>query len=144
MTSYAQIAPLVLSRDQDHSSDYILQFKWRDQYVEFDGNTCCLGLGRIIQDGTFPFILVPEKYGTILKSRVNVKWQIRDSINDIWFKSTRNIAAGEELLTVYSQDNSYWTRQFSREVMEALRSALMSVPGNEIRQAEEIIRNFSP
>lgn len=143
VTSYVATAPVVLSSSgQDHSSDYILQLKWQDQSVELDGSSCCLGLGRIIQDGTFPFILAPEKYSNILKSRVNVKWFVRDNINDIWFKSTRYINAGEELFTVYTEDNSYWTRQFSGEAMGGLKNALMSASSDGIHDAEEIIKNF--
>lgn len=141
VTSYTQTAPIVTATNETRaSSDYILLFQLRGKRVEVDGSKCHLGLGRIIQDGSFPLCLAPEKYSTEIKKRVNVKWFLRGE--EVWFKSLRDIKAGEELLTVYSDDNSYWTGEFSPATMTGLRQAFLEEPSNNIEKAEEIIRHF--
>ena len=141
VTSYTQTAPFVTATNEIRaSSDYILVFQSRGKKVQVDGSKCHLGLGRIIQDGSFPLCLAPEKYSAVIKKRINVKWFLRGE--EIWFKSLRDIKAEEELLTVYSEDNSYWTGEFSQETMSGLRQAFLDEPSDSFEKAEDIIRHF--
>lgn len=133
VTSYTQTAAVVTATN-------LLSFILRGKRVQLDGSKCSLGLGRIIQDGSFPLCLAPEKYANVIKRRVNVKWFLRG--DEIWFKSLRDIKAGEELLTVYADDNSYWTGEFTQQTMLGLRTAFLNEPRNDVQTAEDIIRHF--
>ena len=108
--------------------------------MEIDGALCPLGIGKKIQDGSFPFCLVPEKYSALIKRRVNC--MIADRDGEIWLKSTRDIAAEEEILTKYSHDNSYWYLQFSKAQLSGIRQALLSSTTNSLQEAESIIKAY--
>ena len=141
ITSYTQTAPVLPANQSGiNSSDYIIAFQLRGARVQIDGSKCSLGLGRIIQDGSFPFCLAPEKYSSAIKRRVNAKWFMRD--DEIWFKSLRPIGAGEEILTIYTEDHSFWSSEFSSENMGRLRQQFLREESNDISKAEQIIRNF--
>lgn len=139
ITSYAPTAPFHLARSTS-SSDYILRTVRNNTAVQVDGALCPLGLGKIIQDGSFPLIIAQEKFGSLVKSRLNCEWVNREG--EIWFKSTRAIRAGEELFTRYTRDNSYWTVQYTSEQLQAIKTALMSAPGSSLEDAERVIRRI--
>lgn len=75
-----------------------------------------------------------------MKSRVNC--EIGERNGEIWLRSTRPIEAGEELLTRYSHDNSYWSLQYSAQQLGAIRRALLDSPDGSIAEAETVIRNI--
>lgn len=137
ITSYAPLAPVYSGR-QHVQSDYIVQTTWNGTEVEVDGNLCPLGLGKIVQDGSFPFCLLPEKFSTQIKTRLNCEMVERDG--EIWMRSTRHIKAGNELLSRYSHDNSYWCLQFSLDQLRKIRRALSCNTINTIAEAEAIIK----
>lgn len=139
ITSYAPLAPVRTGRNHAQS-DYILQTRRNDKEVEIDGSLCPLGIGRIIQDGSFPYCLAQEKFSALIRSRVNCG--IADRDGEIWFRSTRTIHAGEELLTRYSHDNSYWSLQFSRPQIQAIRNALLTAHDGSLVEADIIIRSL--
>ena len=56
ITSYAPTAPFHQARSTN-SSDYILRTVRNNVTVQVDGALCPLGLGQVIQDGSFPFII---------------------------------------------------------------------------------------
>ena len=124
ITSYAPIAPFHPAASQCSSSDYVLKVIRNNVALEVDGALCPLGLGKIIQDGTFPFVFAREKFGHLVKARINCEWLIRGS--EIWFKRTQTIRAGEELFTRYTHDNFYWTAEFTSEQLGFIRTALIS------------------
>lgn len=139
ITSYAPTAPFHPARSTS-SSDYILRTVRNNTTVQVDGALCPLGLGKIIQDGSFPFIIAQEKFGPLVKARLNCEWLNREG--EIWFKSTRAISAGEELFTRYTRDNSYWTVQYTLEQLQIIKTALMSTPGSSLEDAERVIRRI--
>ena len=140
ITSYAPLAPMRVGRHH-LSSDYIIKTTTKaGTEVEIDGALCPLGIGKKIQDGSFPFCLVPEKYSSLIKRRVNCMIAERDG--EIWLKSTRNIEAQAEILTKYSHDNSYWYLQFSKAQLSGIRQALLSSTTNTLQEAESIIRAY--
>ena len=133
------LAPVHHGHSQS-TSDYIIKTTQNGSEVEIDGNLCPLGLGRLIQDGTFPFFLAHEKFSNLIKCRTNCEWALRDG--EIWFRATRRVLAGEELLTKYSHDNSYWTAIFTIKQQQELREALLKGHG-QLQEAEQILRSFS-
>lgn len=140
VTSYAPLAPLQSASISQSTSDYIIKTMRDGCVVEVDGNLCPLGLGRRIQDGTFPFFLANEKFSKLIKYRVNCEWAVRDG--EVWIRAKRNILAGEELLIKYSHDNSYWTAIFSSKQQQELRQALLRVENGQLLEAETILRGF--
>ena len=98
------------------------------------------GLGRICNDGSFPFALVRSRFGKIIDARVNCKFAKRNQ--EAWIKSTRDIRANEELLICYSDDNSYWKTIFSNEQLQRIKEALHSCPPT-LRGAEDAIAALS-
>lgn len=139
LTSYAPLAPVRVGRHP--GSDYIIKTTIRNgTEVEIDGTLCPLGIGNKIQDGSFPFCLVPERYSALIKKRVNC--EIADRDGEVWLRSTCVIAAGDELLTRYSHDNSYWYLQFSKPQLKGIRQALLSSTTNSLHEAEAIIRTY--
>lgn len=140
ITSYAPLSPIRLGHSQD-SSDYIIKTTRGGSEVEIDGKLCPLGLGQLVQDGSFPFILAPEKFSRLVKSRLNCELANRDG--EIWYRSTRNILAGEELYTKYSHDNSYWTLKFPKHQLHSLRQALLTAANGTLSEAETILKNYS-
>jgi len=139
ITSYAPFAPIRRGSNHPHS-DYIIKTIRNQTEVEIDGSLCPLGIGKIIQDGTFPFCLAPEKFSSLIKARTNCA--ISDREGEIWMKSTRTILAGEELLTKYSHDSSYWYLQFSSAQIQAIRQALLTSPSASLSDAQAIIKDF--
>lgn len=138
MTSYAPLAPVRIGRGHEQS-DYILKTTKDGREVEIDGSLCPLGLGKIVQDGSFPFCLA-DRFSRLVSTRVNC--DITDRDGEVWLRSTRVIQPGEELLTRYSHNNSFWTVQFSPEELETIKTALFNCSGNNVLEAEEIIRNL--
>jgi hypothetical protein len=72
-----------------------------------------------------------------------VNCEIGDRDGEIWLRSTRAIGPGEELLTQYSHDNSYWSLQFSQLHLQAIRNALLGVSSASVNEAETVIRNIN-
>lgn len=141
ITSYAPLAPICTGSGRNHPpSDYILRTRRHDIEMEIDGSLCPLGIGRIIQDGSFPYCLAQEKFSALVRSRVNC--EIVDRDGEIWFRSSRIINAGEELLTRYSHDNSYWSLQFSTSQIQVIRNALLTSRDGSLAEAEAIIRSL--
>lgn len=140
ITSYAPLAPIRLGHGHD-CSNYIIKTIRNGCEFEVDGKLCPIGLGQLVQDGSFPFILALERFSPLIKSRVNCELANRDG--EIWYRSTRYILAGEELYTKYSHDNSYWTLQFSKLQLDSLRKALLTAANGTLAEAERILRNFS-
>ena len=140
ITSYAPLAPMRTGRHHP-PSDYILKTTRNGKEVEVDGSLCPLGIGQIVQDGSFPFCLAQEKYSSLMKSRVNC--EIGDRDGEIWLKTTRTIDPGEELLTRYSHDNSYWSLQFLSHHLQAIRNALLGASGSSLLEAETVIRSIN-
>ena len=138
VTSYAPLAPVRMIGRWEQS-DYILKRTKNGREVEVDGSLCPLGLGKIIQDGSFPLCLA-DNFSRLLATRVNC--EISDRDGEVWLKSTRAIQSGEELLTRYSHNNSYWKVQFSAQELQRIQSALINCSGNNLLEAEEIIRQF--
>lgn len=141
LTSYAPLAPLRAGHNHT-GSDYIIKTTSNNgTEVEIDGSLCPIGIGCKVQDGTFPLFLLPEKYSVLLKKRVNC--EIADRDGEVWLKSTRAITAGEELLTRYSHNNSYWTlhSQFQPH-LQGIRDALAQSTTNSLEEAENIIKNY--
>lgn len=139
ITSYAPTAPIRHGRHHPQT-DYILTTTYDGKEIEVDGQLCPLAIGAKIQDGSFPFVLVADRFSRLIRNRVNCHWAIRDG--EIWFKSNRSIKAGEELLTRYSLNNSYWTIQFTQRQLQLLQQALLEAEP-ELEAAENVIRNFT-
>lgn len=139
ITSYAPLAPLHPS-SQHHTGDYIIKTHANGRAVDLDGALCPLGIGKIVQDGSFPFCLV-NKFSAMVKCRLNCVFGDRDG--EIWLKSTRKVHVGEELLTRYSHDNSYWKDIFDVRQISIIKNCLSSLPGNSISEAENAIKQLS-
>lgn len=143
ITSYAPLSPMQLAQtsSMDHS-DYVITTIRNGVRVDVDGSLCPLGIGKIAQDGTFPFFLLPDKYSQIMKNRVNCL--IADRDGEIWLRSNRVINAGEELLTRYSHNNSYWLlhSQFKQH-LQGIKQALQCAQTNTLEEAEGIIKNYN-
>ena len=138
VTSYAPLAPVRIGREHQQS-DYILKTTKNGREVEIDGSLCPFGLGKIVQDGSFPFCLA-DNFSRLVTTRVNC--EITDRDGEVWLRSIRAILPSEELLTRYSHDNSYWKVQFSAQELQTIQSALLNCSGNNLLEAEEIIRNL--
>lgn len=139
ITSYAPLAPVRLGT-QHLLSNYVLTMVRNGTEVEIDGSLCPLGIGCIIQDGSFPMYLAPDKFAPVIKARLNCRWMMRDGV--VWFKSTRVIQPREELLTQYSHDNSYWLNQMTPSQLHTTRDALLAADGNSLAAAENAIINI--
>lgn len=140
ITSYAPLAPVCLPSQSD-GSDFIIKTIKDGLEVEIDGNLCPLGLGRLVQDGTFPLYLASERFSALMRARINCEWSLRDG--EIWFKSTRDIHSGEELFTRYTHDNSYWSVQFTPNQLQELRKSLLTAKDGTLQEAERILQGFS-
>lgn len=139
--AYAPTAPVRYASEQRHG-DYLITIQREGRLVDVDGaeNQFETGLGRICNDGSFPLALLRSKFGKIIDARVNCKFAKRNG--EAWIKSTRKIAANEELLVCYSHDNSYWLTIFSNQQLERVKEALRSC-GPTLRDAEEAIAGLS-
>ncbi|KAL9977529.1 hypothetical protein ACROYT_G014942 [Oculina patagonica] len=61
--------------------------------------------------------------------------------DELWIKTKGDMAAGDELLVCYSDDQSYWTSIFSTEDLAKIEVALASC-GPPIQEAEECLRGI--
>ena len=139
--SYAPTA-VVRPHNGRRSGDYLITVEGPEFAVDLDGgeNPYETGLGRIANDGAFPFALVRSKFGRLINQRVNCVFAKRR--NDIWLKAKRDIAANEELLVCYSDDLSYWKAIISAQLLERIKEALLQCPAT-LRDAEQVIRSLT-
>ncbi|XP_068748376.1 uncharacterized protein [Montipora capricornis] len=93
--AYAPMANLNANR-QD--GDYAMELTIGGQRISTNGleNTFEMGLGVYVNDGTFPFSLVPGKFSQQVTERINCEFAKRDS--EAWLRSTKAIKARQELL----------------------------------------------
>ena len=92
-----------------------------------------------INDGSFPFFLVPSKFSKLVASRVSCefsKWG-----DEVWIKSKWAICAREELLISYSANGSYWRTIFTADQLSIVKDAL-SRCGSTLEEANECTRNI--
>lgn len=124
------------------SGDYLITVEGPGFPVDLDGaeNQYETGLGRICNDGAFPFALLRSKFGRLVQERVNCVFAKRRG--DVWIKAKRDIAANEELLLCYTDDLSYWKAIFSDQQLERMKEVLRQCPPT-LRDAEEAIRALS-
>lgn len=97
------------------------------------------GLGRICNDGSFPFALVKSRFGRLIDERVNCVFAKRKG--DVWIKSKRDIKVNEELLVCYSADVSYWKSLFSDQQLVCIKRALSTCQPT-LQGAEEAVRQL--
>ena len=109
--SYAPTA-IVRRHNTHRSGDYLITIQGEGFSVDVDGaeNEYETGLGRICNDGSFPFALVKSRFGRLIDERVNCVFAKRKG--DVWIKSKRDIQVNEELLVCYSADVSCWKSLF--------------------------------
>ena len=139
--AYAPTAPVRYASEHRHG-DYLITIQGEGRLVDVDGaeNEFETGLGRICNDGSFQLALLRSKFGKLTDARVNCKFAKGNG--EAWMKSTRKIAANEELLVCYSHDLSYWRTIFSNQQMERVKEALRSCRPTP-RDAEEAIARLS-
>ena len=89
------------------------------------------GLGRICNDGSFPFALVKSRFGRLIDERVNCVFAKRKG--DVWIKSKRDIKVNEELLVCYSADVSYWKSLFSDQQFGVHQTGTQHLPAHTTR-----------
>ena len=97
-------------------------------------------VGRICNDGSFPFALLRSKFGRLIQERVNCVFA--KPRGDVWIKAKRDISANEELLLCYTDDLSCWKAIFSDQQLECIKEVLRQCPPT-LRDAEEAIRALS-
>ena len=121
--------------------DYVFDMRLGQRHVTTDGakNPYEIGLGRYLNDGSFPFFLAGSKFSRYVANRVNCEYAHRG--DELWIRTKRDIAAGEELLIKYSYDGSYWSTIFTRDQMSQVKDALLRC-GPTIEEANECIRNI--
>lgn len=131
-------APTATLRRNQQDGDYAIELTIGGRRISVNGqeNTFEIGLGMFVNDGTFPFSLVPGKFSRQVTERINCEFAKRDS--EVWIRSTKAIKAKQELLVQYSHDNSYWNSIFSAEQLERVKHALTQC-GSLIHEAEEAI-----
>lgn len=139
--SYAPTA-VVRRHNGNRSGDYLITVEGPGFPVDLDGaeNQYETGLGRIANDGTFPFALVRSKFARLINHRVNCVFAKRKG--DVWLKAKRAIQANEELLVCYADDLSYWRAIFSDRQLGLIKEALQQCPAT-LRDAEQAIRALS-
>ena len=124
------------------SGDYVITVEGPGFPVDLDGeeNQYETGMGRICNDGSFPFSLVRSKFARLIDQRVNCVFAKRKG--DVWIQAKRDILANEELLLCYTDDVSYWKAIFSDQQLELIKEALRQCPAT-LSDAEEAIRQLS-
>lgn len=134
-------APSAALSETRLDGDYVIQVQCHNKAVYVDGNQnpLELGLGVFCNDGTFPFSLVPGRFSSLVAHRVNCEFAKRD--NEVWIKTTRQIAAGEELLVCYTADHSYWKSIFTSDQLAKITDALTQC-GPSQEDAEACIREI--
>ena len=97
--AYAPTASMQAASNQE--GDYVIDVSLGDKVESVNGsqNPYEVGLGIYINDGSFPFFLVPSKFSKLVASRVNVEFSKRG--DEVWIKTKRDIRAKEELLISY-------------------------------------------
>ena len=88
------------------------------------------GLGRICNDGSFPFALVKSRFGRLIDERVNCVFAKRKG--DVWIKSKRDIKVNEELLVCYSADVNCWKSVF-RSAVGVYQTGTQHLPDHTTR-----------
>ena len=139
--SYAPTA-VVRRHNGNRSGDYLITVEGPGFPLDLDGaeNQYETGLGRIANDGTFPFALVKSKFARLINQRVNCVFAKRKG--DVWLKAKRAIQANEELLVCYTDDVSYWRAIFSDQQLGRIREALQQCEPT-LRDAEQAIRSLT-
>lgn len=139
--AYAPTAP-VRRHNRQRFGDYLITIQREGFSVDIDGaeNEYETGLGRICNDGSFPFALVKQKFSRLIEERVNCAFAKRK--DDVWIKSKRAIRANEELLVCYSSDCSYWKSVFTDQQLGLIKEALRACPAT-LRGAEDAVRALS-
>ena len=137
--AYAPTASMQVASNQE--GDYVIDVSFGEKVVSVNGaqNPYEIGLGIYINDGSFPFFLVPSKFSKLVASRVNCEFSKRG--DEIWIKAKRDIPAKEELLISYSANGSYWRSIFTADQLSIVKDAL-SRCGSTIDEANECIRNI--
>lgn len=109
--------------------------------VDIDGseNRFEIGLGRICNDGSFPYALNRAKFSKIIDRRVNCEFTKRKG--EVWVRSKRHIRANEELLVCYTEDCSYWKALFTDHQLSLIKGALQACEPN-LQDANRAIRNL--
>ena len=131
-------APTANLRESHLDGDYVIEMTFNDKNISVDGkqNPFELGLGIFCNDDSFPLSLAKAKFSKVIAHRVNCefsKWN-----DEVWIKTTREVDAGEELLVIYSHDQSYWTSIFSADQLAKIASALASC-GSTLQEADDCI-----
>ena len=131
-------APTATLSPNEQDGDYTMELTIGGQRISTNGqeNTFEIGLGLYVNDGTFPFSLVPGKFSRQVTERINCEFAKRDS--EVWIRSTKAIKAKQELLVQYAHDHSYWTSIFSAEQLDRVKHGLTQC-GSTILEAEEAI-----
>ena len=132
-------APTATLWEGKGNGDYVLETCFNDKVISVDGreNLFELGLGIYCNDKSFPFSLARARFSHIISHRVNCEFcKCGDGI---WLKTVRDVSAGEELLTCYSKDGSYWATFFSRDQLSQITAALNSC-GPSLQDAKRCIR----
>ena len=137
--AYAPTASMQAASNQE--GDYVIDVSLGEKVVSVNGaqNPYEIGLGIYINDGSFPFFLVPSKFSRLVASRVNCEYSKRG--DEVWIKSKRAICAKEELLISYSANGSYWRTIFTADQLSIVKDAL-SRCGSTLEEANECIRNI--
>ena len=137
--AYAPTASMQPASNQQ--GDYVIDVSLGEKVVSVNGaqNPYEIGLGIYINDGSFPFFLVPSKFSKLVASRVNCEFSKRG--DEVWIKAKRDIRAKEELLISYSANGSYWRTIFTADQLLIVKDAL-SRCGSTLEEAEECIRNI--
>ena len=137
--AYAPTASMQFCSNQE--GDYVIDVPFGEKVVSVNGaqNPYEIGLGVYINDGSFPFFLVPSKFSKLVASRVNCEFSKRG--DEVWVKTKRDILAKEELLISYSANGSYWRSIFTADQLPLVKDAL-SRCGCTIDEANECISNI--
>ena len=135
--AYAPTASMQAASTQE--GDYVIDVSLGEKVVSVNGaqNPNEIGLGICINDGSFPFFLVPSKFSKLVASRVNCEYSKRG--DEVWIKTKRDINAKEELLISYSADGSYWRTIFTEDQLSIVKDKL-SRCGSTLEEANECIR----
>ena len=139
--AYAPTASL-RRHDPNRYGDYLMTFQREGFSVDVDGaeNEYETGLGRICNDGSFPFFLAGSKFSRLVAERCNCEFAKRKGC--LWVKSKRYIQANEELFVRYTEDGRYWKSLFSDDQLNTIRRALQTCPAT-LHGANEVMRALS-
>ena len=135
--AYVPTASMQAASNQE--GDYVIDVSLGEKVVSVNGaqNPYEIGLGIYINDGSFPFFLVPSKFSKLVASRINCeysKWG-----DEVWIKTEPDVRAKEELLISYSANGSYWRTIFTEDQLSIVKDAV-SLCGSTVEEANACIR----